>query len=129
MISFIEGQGDLIFVGGYGFDLLGNVCFFLKVMSIIGEEYWIREYQDNEYFEDVFLLFDGFVVVGGKGLFGIVEGQMLIKKVSYDGEDLWICIYDFFGRVIVNGIIEIFDGVMVFCGWVIGGGLVLFKID
>ncbi len=129
MISFIEGQGDSIFVGGYGPDLSGNVRSFLKAMSITGEEYWTREYQDNEYFEDALLLPDGLVVVGGKGPFGIAEGQMLIKKVSYDGEDLWTRTYDFPGRAIANGITETPDGAMVLCGWATGGGPVLLKID
>lgn len=129
MISFIEGQGDTIFVGGYGPNVSGNLRSFLKAMSINGEEYWTREYHDNIYFQDALLLPDGLVVVGGKGQFGIAEGQMVIKKVSYEGEELWTRNYDFPGRAIAYGITETPDGAMVLCGWSTGGGPVLLKIN
>jgi hypothetical protein len=129
MISFIEGQGDTIFLGGYGPNASGNIRSFLKAMSITGEEYWTREYHDNEYFQDALLLPDGLVVAGGKGQFGIAEGQMAIKKVSYEGEELWTRTFDFPGRAIAHGITETPDGAMVLCGWATDAGPVLLKID
>lgn len=129
MISFIEGQGDTIFVGGYGPSLSGAVRSFLKAMGVNGEEYWTREYQENDYFKDALLLPDGIVVVGGRGQFGIAEGQMVIKKISYAGENLWTRTYDFPGRAIANGITGTPDGEMILCGWATSAGPVLLKID
>jgi outer membrane protein assembly factor BamB len=129
MVRFIEGRGDTVFVGGYGPSLWDDIHSFVKAMGVDGEVYWSREYQEDDTFLDAHLLPDGIAVVGGRGRFGIAEGQMVIKKLSFAGEELWARTYDFPGRAIANGITGTPDSGMMLCGWASGAGPVLLKID
>jgi outer membrane protein assembly factor BamB len=127
MISFIENRGDTVLIGGYGPSITGRVSAFLRAMSIDGEEYWAQEYEEDDTFLDAHLLPDGIVVVGGRGRFGIAEGQVMIKKVDYSGEELWTRTHDFPGRAVAYGITGTPDGGMLLCGWATDAGLLLLK--